>query len=122
MNNEGCPLNINKLDKWGKDEIAITKEQLVVHAGKLSVIRWDIYAFIKGGGAMGENTGKLTKYTHDQMNKADIIASSVLGTDAGVLAPRTYSSTFLTELQNSFKWNKEKMMWVTSEFPVNTKE
>ena len=122
LNNEGCPLDMNLLEKWGKDEIALTKEQLVVHAGKLSFIRWEIYAFIKGGGAMGENTGKLTQFTHEQMKKADIIASSVLGTDAGVLAPKTYSCLFKTELQNSFKWNKEKMMWVTSEFPVNTKD
>ena len=70
---------------------------------------------------MGENVGKLTRFTFEQMKKADEIASSVLGTDAGVLAPHTYSKMFLTELQNSFNWSKEKLMWSTSEFPINTK-
>ena len=119
--NEGCPLDINLLDKWGKNDIAINRINILVHIGKLTSVRMERYAYIKGGGAMGENAGKLTKFTHDQMKKADVIVSSVLGSDAGVLAPRTYSKLFLTELQNSFKWSKEKMMWSTSEYPINTK-
>ena len=121
LKNEGCPIDIMMLDKWGKDQIAISLESLVVHIGKLTSVKWERYAFVKGGGAMGENIGKLTKFTHEQTKKADKIASSVLGTDAGVLTPHTYSKLFMTELQNSFKWNKEKMVWSTSEFPINTK-
>ena len=119
--NEGCPLDINLMEKWGKDCIEITREKLVVHVGKVSVVRWERYAFVKGGGTLGENVGKLTRFTYEQMTKADEIASSVLGTDAGVLGPRTYSKMFFTELQNSFNWSKEKLMWSTCEFPINTK-
>ena len=119
--NEGCPLDINLMEQWGKECIDITREKLVVHVGKVSVVRWERYAFIKGGGALGEDVGKLTRFTYDQMKKADEIASSVLGKDAGVLSPHTYSKLFLTELQSSFNWSKEKRMWSTCEFPINTK-
>ena len=120
--NEGCPLNIALLDTWGRDSIDITREKLVVHIGKFTAVKWERYAFVKGGGAFGENMGKLTKFTYLQMQKADEIASSILGNDAGVLAPHTYSKIFLTELQSSFQWNKEKRMWATQEFPINTKD
>ena len=120
--NEGCPLDMNLLENWGRDAIEITREKLVVHVGKMFAVNWERYAFVKGGGTFGENIGKLTKFTYDQMKKADEIASSILGNDAGVLAPQSYSKMFLTELQNSFQWNKEKRMWATSEFPVNTKD
>ena len=120
--NEGCPLDIDLMESWGKEWIDLTREKLVVHVGKLTAVRFERYAFIKGGGALGEEVGKLTKFTFGQMQKADAIASSVLGRDAGVLAPRTYSKLFLTELQNSFQWSKEKRMWTTCEFPINTKE
>ena len=120
--NEGCPLDIDIRERWGRYDIAITRESLMVHLGKISSVSWERFAFIKGGGAMGENVGKLTKFTHDQMIKATKITSSALGSDAGVLTPHAYSKVFCTELQNGLIWDAKKMAWDTAEFPLNTKE
>ena len=45
----------------------------------------------------------------------------VLGSDAGVLTPHTYSKLFCTELQNGLQWDSSKLAWDTIEFPINTK-
>ena len=92
---------------------------MLVKIGKLSSVKWETYAFVKGGALMGEYAGKLTSYTHEQMLKADEIAASFLGTDVGVLEPGAYSKLFLTELQMSFKWNSAKMMWATREDTID---
>ena len=107
----------------GKDEIpGFTKEKLLNSAGKFSSVRWEHYAYVKGGAGLGESTGRLTEYTVQQLAKADEIATSFLGNDLGILEPGAYSKTFCTELQNSLKWNKEKMMWATSEDAINPED
>ena len=120
--NEGCPIDIDLRERWGKYNIAITREQLMVHVGKITSVLWERLAYVKGGGVMGENMGKLTKFTHEQLIKATKIASSVLGSDAGVLTPHIYSKLFCTEMQNGLIWDAKKLAWDTAEFPINTKE
>ena len=137
---------VSKDDVWSKPKLEVNRKMVTVGLGKIAGIRWERYAFVKGGALMGENTGKLTsgsvslikrvsiaqlleivfcrilwnyyKYTERQMEKADQIASSFLGTDVGILAPGSYSTLFLTQLQNGFKWNSTTCMWATREDAV----
>ena len=74
--NEGCPIDINLRERWGKYQIDLTREKLVVNLGMATCVMYERLAFIKGGGAFGVNVGKLTKFTHDQFIEATKIASS----------------------------------------------
>lgn len=83
---KNCPIECTILERMGRDEIEFTREKLLNSAGKYSCVRWEHYAYIKGGAGLGENIGKLTEYTYQQMNKADEIATSFLGNDLGKLS------------------------------------
>jgi len=74
--NEGCPLDIDVRERWGKYETELTKEKLMVNLGMATSVMYERLAYVKGGGTLGENVGKLTKFTHDQVIEATKIASS----------------------------------------------
>ena len=117
-----CPVECTIRELMGREEIDFTKEKLMTSAGKYSGVRWEHYAYVKGGAGLGENVGRLTEYTFQQLSKADEIATSFLGNDLSILEPGAYSKVFCTPLQNSLKWNKDRMMWATSEDAINPTE
>ena len=119
---KNCPIKCRFRDNWGRDEIDLCRKKLIISIGKFTSVRWEHYAYTKGGAGLGENAGRLTEYTYQQMTKADEIATSFLGNDLGILEPGAYSKLFCTELQNKLKWNKESMMWATNEDTISPKE
>ena len=119
---KNCPIDCKMLDNWGRTEIALCRKKLIILIGKFTSVKWEHYAFIKGGAGHGENSSRLTEFTFQQMTQADEIASSFLGNDLGVLEPGAYSKLFCTQLQNKLKWNKESMMWATNEDAISTKD
>ena len=119
---KNCPIECDILELMGKEEIDFDRKKVLVSMGKFTSVKWEHYAYIKGGGALGEEAGKITEFTLQQMQKVDEMATSFLGSDLGILEPLNYSSLFCTELQNKLKWNKESMMWATNEDAINTKD
>ena len=100
---EGCPIMCEHMKLWGKDEIEFDEERVMVSIGKYSCIRYECYAYVKGGAMMGEDTGKLTGFTFEEMNKANDVMESNLGTEVDILEPGSYSQLLCTEVQNGFK-------------------
>ena len=118
---KNCPIKCRFLDNWGKMEIDLCRKKLIISIGKYTSVRWEHYAYTKGGAGLGENASRLTEFTYQQMIEADEIATSFLKGDLGVLEPGAYSKLFCTELQNKLKWNKDAMMWATNEDAISPK-
>ena len=74
--NEGCPIDIKLNERWGRYEIDINRQNLMVNVGMATCVQYERLAFVKGGGAYVEDVGKLTKFTHEQVVKATKIASA----------------------------------------------
>ena len=73
------------------DNPDLNHKQLMIELGLASVIRWDTYAFIKGGANQGVNQGAVTAACFQQIKKADVVIAKVIGLDAGILAPGYHS-------------------------------
>ena len=78
-------------ETFSREVIQVYDADTMNSLGKISSIRWESYAFVKGGAGKGVNYGSLSDSCHEQVKKVEDLAASVLGSDAGVLAPGFYS-------------------------------
>ena len=111
---------IYKGEAFSREFVSLNKIDMLVSLGKISSIRWDTLAFIKGGAMKGTSYGFVSETCYLQKKKANEIISSVLGDDTSVLDPGYYSKRFQSPMQNGWKWNPNRMDWGTDEDVVNT--
>ena len=69
----------------------LNHRELMNELGLVTGVKWDTYAFIKGGANQGVNQGAVTGACFQQIKKADLVIAKVMGLDAGILAPGFYS-------------------------------
>ena len=94
--NSASPDNMHRIQKssketFSRDEIQLNDRTVMNSLGLISSIRWESYAFCKGGAGKGVNYGSLSKACFEEFQKVEKLVASVLGNDAGVLEPGFYS-------------------------------
>ena len=93
----------------------INKYDILISLAKISSIKWDTLAFLKGGAMKGTNHGIISEQAYVLIKKAEVIITSVLGTDPSVLEPGYYTKRTQTPMQKGWKWNSLRKDWGTLE-------